>query len=319
MAKKWRKRLAVVKLESTYGEGSADMAGATIIEAVMLEGGNPYAGNTVERERMRQGLGAYEQINTGPYVERTIRVPLAGHTDPGEAPPYAPLLRACGLSETSGTGETSYQPVSDGYESAEIWWIEEGQVQHMTGVRGTAQIGSDSQSLPFIEFSLTGLYERTKAGGDASAADTASQAKELPVNKQNTVASIDGHAACMASLSLELGNTVEYRGLVNCESIQITERAVTGSTNIEAPDLATKDYFDAVESHNGVTLVPVSLTHKDASHNEIEISGAQVQLSSISPTENQGIMHYDLGLRFLPDGSADDDFTLTFRDATPAP
>lgn len=317
--KKWRRRLAVVKLESTYGEGSADMTDATILEVMMLEGGNPYDGNTVERERMRQGLGAFEQINTGPHVTRSIRVPYAGNTDPGEAPPYAPLLRACGLSETSGSGETVYQPVSTGEESAELWWIEEGQVQHITGVRGTLQIGSDSQSLPFIEFSLTGLYEKTKAGGDAGDADEADQAKELPVNKQNTVASIAGHAACMASFNLEMGNTVEYRGLVNCESIQITDRQTTGSTNVEAPDIGTKDYFELVESHNGVTLAPVTLTHKDASYNEIELAGSKVQISTLSPTENQGIMHYDLGLRFLPDGSADDDFTLTFRDATPDP
>lgn len=101
--------------------------------------------------------------------------------------------------------------------------------------------------------------------------------------------------------------------MVNCESVQITDRQATGSTNIEAPDLATKDYFAAVESHNGVTLVPMTLTHGSTAGNIIEIQANQVQLSTISPTDNQGIMHYDLGLRFLPNGSADEDFTLTFK------
>lgn len=318
MAKKWRRRYAVAKLESAYGQGSADMTDATILEVVMLDGGNPYAGSTVERERMRDGLGAFEQVNVGPYVERQIRVPLAGQGTAGEAPAYGMLLRACGLSETidtttPGSETVTYQPVSDGHESCEIWWVEDGQTQHITGVRGTASITADSAGLPYIQFDLQGLYEKTAAGADASLATAAVQAKELPINKQNTVANIDSHAACMSSLSLELGNEVTYRNLINCESVQITNRAVTGSTNIEAPDIATKDYFTAVESHNGVTLVPVTITHGATAGNIVEIKGNKVQLASISPTDSDGIMHYDIGLRFLPDGSADDDFTLTFK------
>lgn len=316
MAKKWRKRYAVAKIEATYGTPSADMTGATVLEVVMLDGGNPYAGNTVDRERMRDGLGAFEQVNTGPYVERTIRVPFAGQGTRGEAPAYGALLRACGLSETIDltvdAESVTYQPVSEDHESLELWWIEDGQMQHISGARGTFSITTDSQGLPSIEFQFTGLYKKTEAAGDASLADPAVQAKEFPVNELNTTASIDGHAAAMSTLSLEAGNQVEYRNLINHESVHITDRSVTGSTNIEAPDLATKDYFAAVESHNGVTLVPVSLTHGTVDGNTIELSGTNVQLSTITPTDNQGIMHYDIGLRFLPDGSADDDFTLVY-------
>ncbi|WP_016854791.1 phage tail tube protein [Halomonas smyrnensis] len=314
MAKKWRKRFAVAKIEAAYGQASADMTGATILEVVMLDGGNPYAGNTVERERMRDGLGAYEQVNTGPYVERQIRVPLSGAGTAGTAPAYGPLLRACGMSETINVDtDVVYQPVSDSQESLELWWMEDGQMQHISGARGTFSITADSQGLPYIEFNFTGLYKKTEAAGDASVAEQAVQENELPINKQNTVASIDSHQACMSSLSLDIGNTVEYRGLVNCESVQITDRQATGSTNIEAPDLTTKDYFAAVESHNGVTLVPVVLTHGQTAGNIIELKGDQVQLNSLSPTDNQGIMHYDIGLRFLPTGADDNDVTLTFK------
>ncbi|RTR01939.1 phage tail tube protein [Halomonas nitroreducens] len=316
MAKKWRKRYAVAKIESAYGTPSADMTGATILEVVMLDGGNPYAGNTVERERMRDGLGGFEQVNTGPYVERTLRLPLAGQGTAGEAPAYGPLLRACGMSETVNVGtDVVYQPVSENHESLELWWIEDGQMQHISGAHGTLTISADAQGLPYIEFSFTGLYKKTEAAGDASVATQAVQAKEVPVNKANTTAAIDGHSACLASLSLDVGNQVEYRNLVNCESVHITDRGVTGTANIEAPDLATKDYFAAVESHKsaGVNLVAATLTHGTVAGNIVELAGTHVQLSSISPTDNQGIMHYDLGLRFLPDGSADDDFTLTFK------
>lgn len=318
MAIKWRKRLAVVKLETAYGAPSIDMTGATVLKVVMLDGGAPYAGNTVDRERMRNGLGGFEQVNTGPHVTRTIRVPFAGSGTVGDVPSYSPLLRACGMSETidiatPGSESVTYQPVSDGFESLEIWWIEDGQMQHISGARGTFTLSADSAALPYLEFNFTGLYKRPEVEGDASGAIQGVQAKEVPINKQNTTASIDAHNACMSSLSLDVGNMVEYRNLVNCESVHITDRRVTGSTNIEAPDLAIKDYFAAVESHAGQTLVPVTLTHGKTAGNIIELKGQQVQLASISPADNQGLMHYGIDLRFLPNGSNDDDFTLTFK------
>lgn len=320
MAKKWRKRLVVAKIEDTYGQGSADMTGATLLEVKSLDGGNPYAGNTVTRERVRDGLGSFEQVNTSPFVERTLRVPLAGSGTAGEPPSFGILLRACGLSETIdtatvGSESVTYLPVSDNHESIELWWIEDGQLQHSPGVRGTFTITTDAQNLPHIEFSLTGLYKKTVNGGNASLATRGPQAKELPVNKQNTLASIDGHLARMSSFSLNVGNQVDHTDLVNHVSVDINNRDVTGSTNIEAPDIATKDYFAMVESHNGVTLVPLSLTHKDAAEHEVVIAGDQVQVSTISPTDNQSKIHYDLGLRFIPSAANDDDFSLVFRAA----
>lgn len=314
---KWRKRLAVVKMETTYGQASTDMTGATILEVVTMEGGSPYAGNTVDRERMRDGLGAFEQVNTGPYVERTVRVPLAGSGTKGEAPGFGPLLRACGLSETIdtttvGSESVTYAPVSDAFESLEMWWIEDNQQQHMTGVRGTPSITTDSQGLPYIQFQLRGLYQRPEAAGDASVATKGAQAKEIPVNKQNSQFSIDGNQARLSSFSLDLGIEYPYRNLVNYEGVEITNRQVSGSANVEAPDLATVDYFSKVESHAGQTLVPVVLTHGTTGGNIVEISGQQVQLNSISPSNNQGIMHYDLGLRFLPSDAEDDDISITF-------
>ena len=314
MAKKWRKRYVVAKIEDAYAGDVTDMTGATILEVVMLDGGNPYAGNTVDRERMRDGYGAFEQINTGPYVERQVRVPLAGSGTAGTPPAYGMLLRACGMSEVTNPTSVVYQPASDSEDSVILWWVEDGQTQRIKGTRGTLSISTDAGSLPYIQFNLTGLYEKTAAGADASLATQAVQAKELPVNKQNTVANIDGHGACMSSLSLDLGNQVGHRNLINCESVPITNRQVTGSTNIEAPDIATVDYFKKVESHNGVTLVPIALTHKDAAGANITIGTQRGQLSSISPTDNEGFMHYDLGIRFVPsENGSDDDFTLTFE------
>ncbi|QDP46811.1 MAG: hypothetical protein Unbinned4contig1000_54 [Prokaryotic dsDNA virus sp.] len=253
MSKQWRRRLAVVAVETQYGV-APDPATATILEVVMLDAGNPYAGNTVERERMRYGFGNFEQINTGPSVERQIRVPFSGSGTAGEPPAYSPLLRACALSETidntTGSESVTYQPVSQGMDSVTIWWYEDGQVQEIRGARGTYEVGADAQSLPYWQFNLTGLYSRPQNAPTVQGAES-TVAGEVPINKQNSTFTLFGYPARLQAFSQNAGNQVEYRNLVGYEGVHITDRRVTGNITIEAPALADFNAFEKVESHQG--------------------------------------------------------------------
>lgn len=314
MSKQWRRRLAVVAIEDTYGV-APDPTTATILEVVMLDAGNPYAGNTVEKERMRYGFGGFEQINTGPYVERQIRVPFSGSGTVGEPPAYSPLLRASALSETIDATvdneSVTYEPVSQNMDSVTIWWYEDGQVQEIRGARGTYEIGADSQSLPYWQFNLTGLYSRPEAALTVEGEES-TVAGEVPINKQNSQFSMFGFQARMQSFSQNVGNTVEYRNLVNYEGVHSTDRRVTGNVTIEAPELAEFNAFEKVESHQTVTLGAVTLTNGTVPGNIIKVEGLQVQAANITPSDNQGIMHYGMELRYLPTGSNDNDVKYVF-------
>ena len=310
MSKQWRRRLAVVAVETQYGV-APDPATATILEVVMLDAGNPYAGNTVERERMRYGFGNFEQINTGPNVERQIRVPFSGSGTAGEPPAYSPLLRACALSETIDATSVTYEPVSQNMDSVTIWWYEDGQVQEIRGARGTYEIGADAQSLPYWQFNLTGLYSRPENAPSVQGAES-TVAGEVPVNKQNSAFTMFGYPARLQAFSHNAGNQVEYRNLVNYEGVHITDRRVTGNITIEAPALADFNAFEKVESHQTVTLGNIALTHGTAAGNIIKAEGLQVQAANITASDNQGIMHYGMELRYLPTGSNDDDVKYVF-------
>ncbi len=314
MSKQWRRRLAVVAVETQYGV-APDPATATILEVVMLDAGNPYAGNTVERERMRYGFGNFEQINTGPSVERQIRVPFSGSGTAGEPPAYSPLLRACALSETIDntvdSESVTYQPVSQGMDSVTIWWYEDGQVQEIRGARGTYEIGADAQSLPYWQFNLTGLYSRPENAPTVQGAES-TIAGEVPINKQNSTFTLFGYPARLQAFSQNAGNQVEYRNLVGYEGVHITDRRVTGNITIEAPALADFNAFEKVESHQLVTLGEVTLTHGTAPGNIIKAEGLQAQAANITPSDNQGIMHYGMEIRYLPTGSNDDDVKYVF-------
>lgn len=314
MSKQWRRRLAVVAVETQYGV-APDPATATILEVVMLDAGNPYAGNTVERERMRYGFGNFEQINTGPSVERQIRVPFSGSGTAGEPPAYSPLLRACALSETIDntvdSESVTYQPVSQGMDSVTIWWYEDGQVQEIRGARGTYEIGADAQSLPYWQFNLTGLYSRPENAPTVQGVES-TVAGEVPINKQNSTFTLFGYPARLQAFSQNAGNQVEYRNLVGYEGVHITDRRVTGNITIEAPALADFNAFEKVESHQLVTLGEVTLTHGTAPGNIIKAEGLQAQAANITPSDNQGIMHYGMEIRYLPTGSNDDDVKYVF-------
>lgn len=307
-----RKKALLIAPESSYGV-AADIADATLIELAELENA-PYEGERQQRTRLRQTFGGHAEVNVGPYATVTATVPLAGSGAVGTPANYGLLLRACGLSETENVGVSIvYQPVTNDHESFTVWFVEDGQLQQLPGVRGNLEWSTAAAQFPTWKFTLTGLYKRPVAHGSALNQVVGNIAPEIPVNKQNTpVFTVHGHQAVGESLSLNLGNTVEYRNLIGREEVSITDRVSTGSVQIEAPSLATKNYFEAVESHSAVVLAPISLRHGTVPGNIVELNAPKTQLTNITRADAKGIVHYNMTAQFLPD-TGDDEFTITLK------
>lgn len=306
-----RLKMLLVAPEPTYG------AGANIEDAVMLLtselDSNPYEGDRITRERMQQTFGADAEINAAPYSTITSTIPLAGSGTPGTPPNFGLLLRSCGLSEEVVENvSVTYQPVTNGQESCCVWFVEEGQVQEMPGVRGNVELNLTAKQDPTQQYTLTGMYKRVAQLSEQINKQLTDIAEELVVNKQNTpVRNVHGYAGCLQSLSLNMGNEVVHRNLVGCETVKITDRVPTGQVEIEAPDIATKDYFAAIESHNGLTLDEVKIGHGTEPGNIVTITGPKVQLSTLSRSDSNGIVHYTMDTRYTRD-QGDDEFTLAF-------
>lgn len=310
---KTRKKLLLVAAETEYGV-APDIGTAIPLVTSELDG-NPYEGDRVERERIRQTFGAQVEANAAPFSTVTATVPLAGSGAAGTAPNFGLLLRACGMSETiDGTAETvTYQPATDDNESVTVWFVEDGQLQQLPGVRGTVEFSMTAKAYPSMAFTLTGTYKRPETLAAPIDKTISDIADEIVVNKQNTALfTVHGYAGCGQSLSVNLGNAVSYRALIGCESVRITDRSTTGQVEIEAPDLTTKDYFAAMESHEAVTLAPIELEHGKAAGNIVNFLAPKAQLSTLSRTDSDGIVHYQMDARFIPD-AGDDEFTLTFK------
>lgn len=305
-----RKQLALVKMSGADGS-TPDPTGAQLIHASGFDA-SPYQGDTQQRNRFREHMGAYADVNVGPYSTIQITVPLAGSGTAGTAPVFDALLRACGnaVTETAGSSVV-YSPVSSDHESCDIFYMLDGQQHLVSFAKGTAVLNMNAGEFPTVQFTMTGFYNHP-TNPSQPALDAIEQADEVPVNKSNTTMDVHGYAACGQSLSLDVGNTTVYKNLINCERVRLTDRVSVGQVQIEAPDLATKDYFSAVESHEGFTAQPINASHGKTAGNIVELAAPKTQLSTISVQDSDGVAHYQMDVRYLPD-TGDDEYALTFK------
>jgi len=318
MALKFRKKILLAKIETTYGtDPSPDGSNAIVTKNLSI---NSYEGNKVGRDIDRATLGNDLEFNTGPHVTLSFDVELAGSGDKETPPGYGPLLRACGMSETvvpapDPNPRVEYQPVSTGYESISLYYQLDGQLHKITGARGTVKFSLQKGSMPVMNFNFTGLWNPPeKLSAPPSGLDTSAFKTPIPVNAANT-ASVDVHGFSPKAegIDMDLANNVVYRNVIGSESVEITDRTPTGNVTVEAPDLDEKDFFAAVSSHNGVTTGTVGVVHGLAEGATVELKAPKVQLSSISMNDSDGITTYSMDARMIPTDAGDDDLLLIVR------
>lgn len=95
----FRKKLILFGLESSYNTDPTLTGSANAILTKNLAI-NTFQGNKAALNYDRPYLAADKQLYTGPYTTISFDVDLAGSGTAGAAPGYAPLLKACGFTET---------------------------------------------------------------------------------------------------------------------------------------------------------------------------------------------------------------------------
>ena len=307
-----KKKILLVKPEVEYGVDPApDGSNAVVTKNLSI---SPYEGNTVQRDIDRDSLGNDLEFNTAPYVKITFGVELATSGTAGIAPGWGAILRACGFSETvTPDTDVVYEPVSESFESVTLYYHLNGQLHKGTGARGTVKFDLQAGSMPEMQFEFTCQWHAPEIVAVPPVVNTDVYKMPLPVNSVNTTLSVAGYVANAESVDVDIANTVPFRDVINSQQVMITDRAPAGSMTIEAPDLATKDFFDASSSHSGVTLHPLSVSHGKVAGQIVELAAPKVQLSGISPGDSDGILTYSMNTRLIPTDAGDDEFVLTLK------
>lgn len=314
---KTRKKAIVVARETTYGVAPAISTGTLMLVAELSR--NPYQGNTVERTRLREAFGGDAQINTGPNTQVTITTPWSGSgvaptAEAVVAPAVGLLMRASGMTEVQDlqSGEVQYHPLSEDGDSVTLFYLRDGELQMVTGVRGTVTATANTGANPTLQFTMTGLYQRP-VPAEKITLSPENQADEVPVNFLNTTSfSVQGREVRGQSFSLDYGNTVNYRNLVNYEGVHIDDRACTGQVNFEAPHISEWDVFQRTESHQVVSTGAILFEHGTRAGNIVGVRTVKSQLTGISEQDQDGNQHYQLDARHLPD-TGDDELAFYFK------
>jgi hypothetical protein len=305
-----RKTYILAKAEATVGTNSSPAnTDAVLVKSLEL---TPLAGDVVSRDLIRGYLGNSESLIASTYVELKFDVELAGSGTAGTAPRYSNLLLACGTALTTvASTSNTYAPVSSSFGSSTIVYNSDGLNHVLTGCRGSFSISAEVGQIPTLSFSMVGVYNSPTDVSPVSASYT-SQATPLVFRQGNTSAfSVFSYSGLLQSFEFDLANSTVYRQLVGSSAgeVLITDRKPAGSVMIEAPTIATKDFFAiALASATG----GLSFTHGTTAGNRVVFNSPQTDITTPAYGEQDGVRMLNLPYVSVPTTAGSDEFSLAF-------
>ena len=304
-----RKRLIRVKKESTYGTDATPVGtDALLVRNLEI---TPVEADVVSRDLIRNYLGNSPQLLANTRVSITFQVELAASGTAGTAPRYGSILQACGMSETIvATTSVTYAPVSSAFSSASIYFDNDGIRHILTGCRGSFTLTGEVGQIPTIDFTMVGCYN---APTDTAAPSTtfSAQASPLIFKQGNTSAfSFFSYAGCLQSVSFDMANETVYRELVGCtKEVLITNRAPSGTVMIEAPALATKDFFALSQTE---TTGNLTFLHGTTAGNRVTFTASQCDVGNPSYADQDGVQMLNIPYVAVPSTAGNDELALAF-------
>ena len=316
MSRYVRNTAVQAKIETTYG---TEASGFTATDAVLIaEATYGEVQVNVPRNLLRPYFGASEELQvTG---RRTIRllVEFASSGTAGTAPAWGALLRACGFAQTIiATTAAVFTPISTLQESVTIRYFEDGILHTCVGCRGTASLRMMAFDKPMIEFNLEGLDTVASTATALPATDFTAYKKPLVATFANAVmlslgatyaagTGVISGGVNLASRGLEvnLGNAVSHIQLFTGESIDLTNREVTGRTTNFLTAAEEVTWRAAIRAN---TLAAVGFQLGSAAGSIIGVYGGAVQRTDPAGEDYEGRKMLGTGVRFLPVGTSGND------------
>jgi hypothetical protein len=293
MSRYTRNTVLLAKVETTYGTDSVptNVLNAMLISKPQLK---PLTAQNVPRDVLLGFLGQKEQLVGTMYQECSFDVELAGSGTVATRPAYGDLLLACAFAETvTATFRVDYTPISTAFQSATLYWYDDGALHKLLGARGDVSFKMTLGAIPVMSFTFKGLYTRVAAGANPVPTLTTFKVPQV-VSPLNTLNLTFGgtHVATTAPLitggvtypsqgaEMAMKNALEYVPLLGSESVEITQRDPAGSCALDLTAAQEVTFMTSVEQ---ATLQTVGLSHGTTAGNKVLLWLPSVQL--INPTK----------------------------------
>lgn len=312
MARKFRIRALAAAIETSYGTDATPTGGANAIE--LVDGAiQPLQGDEIEHAYDRGELGNYLSVLVNKHIVITGKVALAGAGGAADAvPAWGPLLLACGCAETVTVGtDVTYTPIDTGMDSASMYFWRDGVAHKALGCRGTFVVEIAANNIPYLNFTFTGLYTGPVTEAMPTI-DLSGFSKPLAVNNANTTCSVHGITCGLTQGNLDAAIEVQPLDVPETHEVVITDRKPGGQFTWHAQDLATKDWFQAVE--DGDTGA-VNIVHGTPAGTGriVEVNGDTVQLTTPQYADAKSILAYQFSTRWLPAAAGGGDFEIVTK------
>jgi len=314
-----RNTVILAKAEATVGTdasptGSAD---AVLVSDMSI---TPLDANNVSRDLVRGYFGGSEQLVATASVKVSFTVELAGSGTAATAPQWGDLLLGCGTAEALLTtpNRVEYTPISSTLKTLTIYYYDDGVLHKLLGAMGNCKLSAKVGERPTLQFDFVGLDGGISA---ASASATLSAWKTPPTMTKANVVDITlgctysagalsgGTVYASTGLELDLGNTVAYTALLSSDRIDLSNREVTGSTQLDLTAANEVSFMATVKAN---TTQSLGLTIGTAAGNKIIIHAPAVQILNPSKQELNGtrLIGYDLRLVPTSAGSGNDELRI---------
>jgi hypothetical protein len=237
-------------------------------------------------------------------------VDYVGSTKVATVQPISASFTPAASSGYSIAANAGYKPVSTGFESATIYFNNDGVLHKATGCRGSFSLNAEVGQIPTIDFTMTGIYN-APTDTAAPAVTYTNQATPQIFKAGNASAfSLLDYSGCLMSVNFDIANEVVYRELIGCtKSVIITNRAPSGTAMIEAPTIAQKDYFSVA---NDDTTGRLTLLHGTTAGNRVGIVASKVDIANPTYSDSDGIQMLSLPYVAIPTDAGNDEINLVF-------
>ncbi|WP_372069717.1 hypothetical protein P7L75_01265 (plasmid) [Tistrella mobilis] len=282
-----RYKAVSIKTETAYGSSAAPSFAADLllVENIAL---TPIEGQDIER-RIDLGRSSYTARHlVGRHVQISFDVPLAAAAALAEPPPYARLLRACGLAETVSPPPAAdvgvwYSTIESGLESVTVAARIDGMLQTIVGCRGSIRIRADVPAIPYLSVSLVGLYAPPEAGTMVTYPAAPGYVDPTPTSAATTTVSLDGVVLAASSIEVDLGGSVQYVETTGQREVRLIDVAPTATVTAEM-DLSAHNFFASIDA----SPIELRLEHVASPDIAIAIRCPAARIGKITLTDIAG-------------------------------
>ena len=205
-----------------------------------------------------------------------------------------------------------YSPLSGSFESGTIYYLADSEsgtavLHKATGCFGSFELGLSVKNIPSFKFTFVGIYN-APVDTTMPAADYTGFKTPYVANTQNTPgATLFGYSGKLENLSVNIQNDVQYISLIGSESVKLLNRQPSGQLVMEAPTIATKDFFTLVSANTSGAL---SISHGPSTGHKVLFDAPSVLLGNPTYQDSNGIQMLSCPFTVNP-VAGNDEFTLT--------